>query len=49
MEFNKEEKGLLVSGILALQDVADNSKISDSEKQKIGSDIMSLINKINGK
>lgn len=48
MEFNNEEKGLLVSGLLALQDVADKSKSSDSEKQKIGSEIMSLINKING-
>lgn len=34
---------------LALQDVADKSRSSDTEKQKIGSEIMSLINKINGK
>lgn len=49
MEFDNEERGLLVSGLLALQDVADKSKSSDTEKQKIGSEIMSLINKINGK
>lgn len=41
MEFNNEERGLLVSGLLALQDVADKSKSSDTEKQKIGSEIMS--------
>jgi|O1105metagenome_2_1110794.scaffolds.fasta_scaffold11691_2 hypothetical protein len=49
MDFNNEEKGLLVSGLLALQDVADKSKGADFDKQKFDSDIMSLINKINGK
>lgn len=49
MDFNNEEKGLLVSGLLTLQDVADKSKGADFDKQKFDSDIMSLINKINGK
>lgn len=49
MEFNKEEKSLLVSSLLALQDVAEKSNSTDLDKQKFSSDIMSLINKINGK
>lgn len=49
MEFNNEERGLLVSGLLALQDVADKSKSADFDKQKFDSKVMNLINKINGK
>lgn len=33
MDFNNEEKGLLVSGLLVLQDVADKSKGADFDKQ----------------
>jgi hypothetical protein len=36
-------------GLLALQEVTDKSKSEDFDKQKFDSDIMSLINKINGK
>lgn len=49
MEFNREEKSLLVMGLLALQEVTDKSKSADFDKQKFDSKIMSLINKINGK
>lgn len=49
MEFNKEEKSLLVIGLLALPDVVGKSNGKDFDKQKFDSDIMSLINKINGK
>lgn len=49
MEFNREEKSLLVMGLLALHEVTDKSNGADFDKQKFDSDIMSLINKINGK
>lgn len=49
MGFNREEKSLLVMGLLALQEVTDKHKSTDIDKQKFDSKIMSLINKINGK
>ncbi len=49
MKFNREERSLLVMGLLALQNVTDKNKSVYLDKQKFDSDIMSLINKINGK
>ncbi len=49
MEFNREEKSLLVMGLLSLLEVTDKSKSADFDEQKFDSKIMSLINKINGK
>lgn len=47
MEFNREE--FIYHGASCLQEVTDKSKSEDFDKQKFDSDIMSLINKINGK
>lgn len=49
MEFNREEKSLLVMGLLALQEVTGKSNGEGFDKQKFDSKITSLINKINGK
>lgn len=40
MEFNREEKSLLVMGLLALQEVTDKSKSEDFDKQKFDSDFL---------
>lgn len=49
MIWSSTEKSLFIMGLLALQEVTDKSKSEDFDKQKFDSDIMSLINKINGK